>query len=529
MKFTSVILLLGVTAGIVYLKKDLFLPAPESAEASETSLLFPDLKANINEVQTVEIATGDESFTLSRGEDSWGLQDKAGYPADGKKLLKLLVAMGEAEIVEQKTANAELYSRIGVEDPAEGKDSRRVTLTSASGPIASLIIGNRRENKAGGGVEAYYVRRADEPTSWLVEARLDVTAKDADWLDRDILDVAADKIQAVEIKHADESQVYALKSDATATDMELQEIPAGQELRYASVANSLASGLQRLQMDDVVAADSVTFDNPPQAVATFWSFDGLRYTITTQLAEDKLYARFAVSYDETPAPGVSPAAEPATDETSETGETSEGASDEPKADQAEQEKRSPEEMKAEAEELNARLSSWIYVLPSWKKSTFQKAMADMVKDIAPPPGAESETEGELDPLQLGPPIPVLPGADDAGLAPAGDETAPAEDGAAPAEAGAAPAEGAVAPGEEGAGVDAPSTPDAGQGGDQPPAVEPAPEEPAPAPAEGPPTETPKTGGTPDDGANGAGGLPPTEDATGGTETTGGAPSSGGLR
>ncbi|MFT4542245.1 MAG: hypothetical protein ACI835_004712, partial [Planctomycetota bacterium] len=396
MKITSIILLLGATAGLVYLKKDLFIPAGDVVQATSGNLLFPELGTKINDVLSVEIASGTEAFTLSRGDESWGMADKAGYPADGKKLLQLLVALSDAKIVEEKTSNTALYSRLGVEDPAEGIDSKRVTVQGAEGPLASLIVGNARDSKGGATVNAFYVRRAGEEKSWLVEAKLEVAEKDSDWLNRDVLDLAADQVQAVEIRHADASVVYALKQDDTATDMELQDLPEGKELRYASIANSLASGLQRLQMDDVLAADSITFDNPPQAVATFWTFDGLKYTVTTQLEDDKLYARVAVVYDGTLAPGVTPVVDIPMPETDPAEDGANVVADgEPK--------KTPEMLQAEAGELNAKLGSWVYAFPSWKKSTFQKTLDDMLKDIELPE-AEAIEEGGVDlPNLLGPP------------------------------------------------------------------------------------------------------------------------------
>ena len=47
----------------------------------------------------------------------WTVAERANYPADVSKLRKLLLALSDAKIVEEKTSNPASYAIIGVEDP----------------------------------------------------------------------------------------------------------------------------------------------------------------------------------------------------------------------------------------------------------------------------------------------------------------------------------------------------------------------------------------------------------------------------
>jgi len=400
--------------------------AASTAASSTDERLLPDFAAQINDVESVRIEKGDASFTLARSEDGWGIAEKGGFPVDTDKVRKLLVAFQEARILEEKTSNEAYYERLGVEGPKSDSDSSRVTAVGAGGTeLAALIIGKQRENKGGAmnTDEAHYVRRGDEPESWLVSGKLAIDSSEGQWLAKELLDIERERVRAVEIQHAGGERVFVAKPDKTATDWELQEIPEGKELRYASVANSLGSGLARLNLDDVVASDAFTFDNPAQATATFWTFDGLKIVVTSQEADDKLYATVEASYDPDAPPGLSPldmgppVAQSEEDEATGDGDAE---ADEATAPDAAEEGPTPEEVEAEAAELTARSSGWTFILPSWKKSTFQKKLEDLVKDIPAPTDPSTAVEGGIE-------IPDLaPAAEEPGEDPAADSAEDAE-------------------------------------------------------------------------------------------------------
>lgn len=368
--------------------------------ASDGRLLLPVLSERINDVRSVSVRSADGEFTLRRGEDGWSLDSKGGYAADPAKPRELLLALRGAEIVEEKTSRPELYAELGVED-VDAPDATSALVTAedeGGGAIASVIVGDRREVRGGSRRQEYYVRRAGEPASWLVEADLALDHRATDWLDKDLLDVARDRVRAVRIEHADGEVLYVRRPDATATDFTIFDLPEGKEPTHASAPSAVAAGLQRLTLEDVSPEDELALADPPDAVATFWTFDGLKVTVTTDESDGKLLARLRAEYTEEGPPGTGSASTEAAEPEAGAEAPEEGSADETAADDAapaEPAGPTPEEVRAEAERLDARFTGWTYVLPTWKKSAFQKRLAELTRDVAPPPEEVPENFVEL--------------------------------------------------------------------------------------------------------------------------------------
>ena len=98
--------------------------APDPA-VSDGTLLYPGLTEAINGITRVRFSdpgTG-EPVQLERTDAGWIVVQKDGYPADAGKIRQLLLRLAEARLAETKTANPELYPRLGVADPGAASSS----------------------------------------------------------------------------------------------------------------------------------------------------------------------------------------------------------------------------------------------------------------------------------------------------------------------------------------------------------------------------------------------------------------------
>jgi hypothetical protein len=371
-----------------------------AAAGSERAFL-PALAARINDVAALRVEHGGEAFSITRGQENWGMAEKGGYPVDVSKVRQLLIALGDAEVLEEKTATPELYERLGVQDPDDSEESStRLTLLDDSGSeLASLIVGQERDSGGGAGrpgasrsSEAFYVRRSGEAVSWLVSGKLDVQSDAQAWLDKTILSVDRDRMRAARIEHGDGEVVFASKSSKDATNFKLADIPEGREPRYEGVANSFGSSLSNLSLDDVLPAEGFEFSEPLTARVTFWTFDGLRVGVEIEEREEKLYARFDAAYDETGPSAPGALGPPVPVESVDAGEDEAGHEDAGSEEATPEEAEtgpSPDEVRAEVAQINDKVAPWIYVLPSWKKSSFVKRTAEMLKE---PPSEEDDED-----------------------------------------------------------------------------------------------------------------------------------------
>ena len=157
--------------------------------------------------------------TLTRGAAGWSIAEKGGFAADTGKLREFLLKLADAKLIEQKTANKDKYATLGVEDVAD-KDAKgvEVALGGLAQPV-KLIVGN---TNAHGGT---FVRRADETQSWLASGNISVDKKAENWLRKDLVDVAANRVESVSITRPDGKTVHISKQDESDANLKLADVP----------------------------------------------------------------------------------------------------------------------------------------------------------------------------------------------------------------------------------------------------------------------------------------------------------------
>jgi Domain of unknown function (DUF4340) len=178
-------------SGALYLSTQRNLPRDPHGMA-----LLPTLPSELNSVSALTVRKGAAApVTVHKQGEQWTVAERADYPADLPKLKKLLLALSDAKIREEKTSNPDSYAIIGVEDPSQpGATGTQIELTAQNGKHA-VIVG-----KSAG--EGTFVRRAGEKTSYVVEPGISVEAEPRYWIDTRLLDIPADKIQSIESKPA---------------------------------------------------------------------------------------------------------------------------------------------------------------------------------------------------------------------------------------------------------------------------------------------------------------------------------------
>ncbi len=462
LKFLAGAAVLVVVVALLVVRRDVSATAPEAASGP----LFPALRAGINDAASLEVTGAEGSFEIAKGADgTWGLADKGGYPVDVSKVREALIGISEFEIVEAKTKRPEKHSALGLQDPDEPEaTSTRVVVRDAAGePLAAAILGDQRTYQ-GVGDRTMYARRADEAQAYEVRGDVRVDGVATNWLDKQILKVEPRRIARVAIEHPDGERLVAAKAAAADANYTVEDLPEDAELAWEGVANSLANGLNYLNLEDVKPTGEVDFQDLPGARTTFTCWDGLVVHVETAEHDDATYARFTASFDESAR--VEPVGPPPPPEGEDPGA----------AEPAEPEMASAEDVRAEVDELNERLSRWAYGLPSWTAQSFAKRLDDLLKKDEPP--VEIGNADQLGLPAAGPGGAEIPPELRAQLEQMAAEAQAAEDAAAGA-ADAATGDGAEpeAAGDDGSG--------AADGADEDPAGTGDDAEPAPAEADPP--------------------------------------------
>jgi hypothetical protein len=336
---------------------------------SAGALLFPALTDDLESVGEIRVdAAGRERVvTLERSADDWVVAELDGYEAERGAVNALLIALAEARIVEEKTADPAFHSRLGVEaiDDAEA-GGLELTLVAADGDRYSVVLG------ATYGPGQRYARVASEDLSVLIDRDPDIPEDPSDWVVTEIIDIAADRVQSVEISHTDGESLAIRKAARGETNFSVEGVPVGRELQYAGVANVTGNLLQGLRLEAVRRR----IDEPeePRAVTEFRTFDGLVIGVTATAGEDdETWLAFNARFDTGQA--LAFATEPvgagiAGDE------SGDGIDPVDAVDPGD-----PDAI-AEAAAINARLGDWQYRIASYQLGQLTRRMDDLLRPEA---------------------------------------------------------------------------------------------------------------------------------------------------
>jgi Domain of unknown function (DUF4340) len=301
-------------SGALYLSTQRNLPRDTHGLA-----LLPSLASELNTVTSLTVRKGAAApVTVHKQGEQWTVAERADYPADVPKLRKLLLALSDAKIREEKTSNPASYAIIGVEDPSQpGAAGTQIELTAPNGKQA-VIIGK----SAGDG---NFVRRAGEKTSYIVEPGISVEAEPRYWIDTRLLDIPSDKIQSVETKPATGASYLvhrapqsepkpsdnksanpgaasaANPSAATppappaANKFVLDGVPSGRQAADTQTLAPSPAHFNSLTVEDVAPAGDIDFSKASTVTVTL--ADGGVTTITGAVIGDKRWIKVAASQD----------------------------------------------------------------------------------------------------------------------------------------------------------------------------------------------------------------------------------------
>ena len=361
-----------VAAGAYYVTRE---NAP-STEV-ENALLYPGLLDKLNDSRSIAIRGADDAFTLQRDGEQWTMVERDGYPVRFEMAKEALVQLADLKIRERKTSKAENYTELGVtDDPAAGSETRHITVRAdGDAALADLIVGKARDAK---GMEApgHYVRRAGEPTAWLVEGDLKFATKRNDWMDTQVLDLPAERVRRVTITHPEKQPVVVSKENPSQQLFTLHDAPEGYEARSSAVISSIGGLLLDVRFEDVAAARQVD-GLTPRTIVEVQTFDGLVATLEQYDVKEKNLVKFDFAFNPDLVFAAPEATAPAADSKAAATDGAAPAAPAPTIKPA-------SEVQAEIDTLKQKTAPWVYALADYKVRIIDKKMEDLIKTKSPP-------------------------------------------------------------------------------------------------------------------------------------------------
>ncbi|WP_144184053.1 DUF4340 domain-containing protein [Elioraea rosea] len=335
------ILLLGIGAVAAAGAATLVLTTGERTRTEAVIIgqpVFPGIAQRLANARSIEIRRHDGTLSLAEKDGTWGLADRGGFPVRPERVRELFAGLAELRLVEERTGNPELFSRLGLEDVSvAGGTSQLLTVKDGQGQaIAEAILGRRRIRTAGNLPEAIYIRRPGENRSFLAEGSLRADTDPLLWVEREILDIRRQRVATATTARAGAEPLRVERRSPDLEQAEMAGAPEGFRADQAKI-DDLPRALEYLTFNDVRPAASVA-SATALGEARFTTFDGITVTFRIVEAEEKRWALIAATWSE-------PSQRP---------------------DNAPAEIKPAEEARAEAEALAARHAPWAYNLVDWK-------------------------------------------------------------------------------------------------------------------------------------------------------------------
>ncbi|WP_374324278.1 DUF4340 domain-containing protein [Aquipseudomonas alcaligenes] len=223
----------------------------------------------VAQVKAIEVQRGDQPLVrLERREQGWVVPAKADYPADQGVVNKLLKALAEARKVEPRTANPELYGRLGLADKGEAEQRAvRLTLEQGEAPLR-LLIGKPGQQ------DGQLVRRADEAQSWLVSQRIELPASELEWLDRRVTAIPFAEVRELDLRHAGGERLTLARDKAEEANLQVRDLPKGKRLAFDGAANGFGQFFADLRFADAAPLAQLGFEGKPALEFSLTTFAG---------------------------------------------------------------------------------------------------------------------------------------------------------------------------------------------------------------------------------------------------------------
>jgi hypothetical protein len=390
-------------------------------EALAAQAVVPGLEKDINAVTALRVRTAGDALqaTITRTGNGWVLAERGDWPVDANVLREFLLKLSRAKRIAGKTDKPALYYKLGVEEiSVKDHPGAQVEIDGLAQPV-KLIVGRNVARGTG-----HYVRLVGEARSWQADTDLAVEKNAANWLQRDLVDIAPGRIARVKVEPPSGGTIEIVRApEGSPGEFVLANPPRGREASTEFAADAIAGLLSGLKFDDVSKPGEQA---PPAEGVTRVEFvgqDGVVVSVTSWTEGEKTWARLSATLDEeaakkhaeaaqakavrehealvaasaTAAPAADAAApptgeagKPADEAAKPAGDATAAAPATPAApaaplavtDPAKDREQRVAALRSEVEALNARAAERSFVLPPYKAGNLAKKLEDYLKPKA---------------------------------------------------------------------------------------------------------------------------------------------------
>lgn len=359
--------------------------------------LLGSLASNASDITSVELRKDGKLLRIDRTSAGWVLPAKGNYPAKTDPVAKLVRALLEARVLEQKTSDPALFERLSVQDvPADGSATASQQSTPAnpasSSPalvsllakdgkaLAEIVIGKAQANTTGTASQsATFAREKGTNQALLISGGFVTPIDAAEWFERGVLEMDRTRFaKGVVQAPADATGVVppALvveRKSATEESYQVVGMPGDRELKETTGPQRIVTPLASVTIDDVAPASNFAAVFAQGWVSTLTTFDGLVFTVKVADVEGapwiNINAGFEASLDRNAPAAPDEGTDPVLNQTAKANHQK------AVADRA-------ATLATEAADLQAKHSPWAYQVPSFLAEQLRATTESLLKPVA---------------------------------------------------------------------------------------------------------------------------------------------------
>ena len=281
-------ILIAILAGVALNQR-----ARDTGPSFEPQALVPGLADVVNNIGEVMVETRGDVFHARRTEEgNWVLVERNNFPANIGMVRSAAVGMSELQAVEPRTAQPELFGRLGLGAPEDDGEAIRVVLRDREGEtIGDILIGNNQGIADPEGLNRFYARRTGENQTWLARGSMTVQPEISEWLDKNIIDIERDQIRSASFSPAEGPSFTLARESEEEANYALDDIPAGRELSYPGITFGPATAISNFAFADVRLLSEIDFSDAAEIVTE--TFNGLQIILRLTEEGDTNWASLA--------------------------------------------------------------------------------------------------------------------------------------------------------------------------------------------------------------------------------------------
>jgi hypothetical protein len=281
-------LLITILAGVALNQR-----ARDTGPSFDPQPLVPGLADVVNNIGEVTVETREDVFHARRTEEGdWIVVERNNFPANIAMVRSAAVGMSELQAVESRTAQPELFGRLGLIAPEDDGEAIRVILRDREGEtIGDILIGSNQGIVDPEGLNRFYARRTGENQTWLARGSMTVQPEISEWLDKNVIDIERDNIRSTRFTPLEGPSFTLTRETEEDSDYAIDAIPAGRELSYPGVTFGPATAISNFTFADVRLVSEIDFSDATEIVSE--TFDGVQIIVRIAQEGDTSWASLA--------------------------------------------------------------------------------------------------------------------------------------------------------------------------------------------------------------------------------------------